>query len=148
MYAVGVGLVKVYKSLIRLASGGTLCPPSDVCVRSFLCPFLHFHKTLLHKALEWSSLVPNPKAKSSSSEITNLIPFTVNYLWAQTHVHWVGDAIQSLHPLSPPSPPALNLSKHQDFSNESGLCISWPRYWSFSISPSNEYSGLISFRSS
>ena len=32
------------------------------------------------------------------------------------------------------------------FSNESALCIRWPRYWSFSISPSNEYSGLISFR--
>ena len=32
------------------------------------------------------------------------------------------------------------------FSNESVLCISWPKYWSFSISPSNEYSGLISFR--
>ena len=32
------------------------------------------------------------------------------------------------------------------FSNESTLCIRWPKYWSFSINPSNEYSGLISFR--
>ena len=32
------------------------------------------------------------------------------------------------------------------FSNELGLCIRWPKYWSFSTSPSNEYSGLISFR--
>ena len=32
------------------------------------------------------------------------------------------------------------------FSSESALCIRWPKYWSFSISPSNEYSGLISFR--
>ena len=32
------------------------------------------------------------------------------------------------------------------FSNELALCIRWPKYWSFSISPSNEYSGLISFR--
>ena len=32
------------------------------------------------------------------------------------------------------------------FSNESALCIRWPKYWSFSFSPSNEYSGLISFR--
>ena len=32
------------------------------------------------------------------------------------------------------------------FSNESVLCIMWPKYWSFSISPSNEYSGLVSFR--
>ena len=130
-----------------------------------------------------------------------------------THVHSVGDAIQPSHPLSSPSPPALNLSQHQFssvqvlshvqlsvtpwtaacqaslsiansqslpklmsiesvmpsnhlilchpllllppifpnirvFSNESVFCIRWPKYWSFSfnISPSNEYSGLISFR--
>ena len=68
---------------------------------------------------------------------------------AQTHVHWVGDAIQSSHPLSPSSPLAFNVSQHvRVFSSESALCISWPNYWSlsFSISPSNEYSGLISFR--
>ena len=67
---------------------------------------------------------------------------------AQTHVHWVGDAIQPSHLLSSPSPPALNLSQHQGLSNESALCIRWPKCWSFSfnISPSNEYSGLISFR--
>ena len=48
----------------------------------------------------------------------------------------------------PPFPPALNLSQHQVFSNESALHTGWPKYWSFSfsISPSNEYSGLISFR--
>ena len=67
---------------------------------------------------------------------------------AQTHVHCVSDAIQPPHPLSYPSPPAFNLSQHQSFSNESALCIRWPKYWSFSfsISPSNEYLGLISFR--
>ena len=59
-----------------------------------------------------------------------------------------GDAIQPLHPLSSPSPLALYLSQHQGLSNESALCIRWPKHWSFSfsISPSNEYSGLISFR--
>ena len=69
--------------------------------------------------------------------------------FAQTHVHWVRDAIQQSHPLSPSSPPAFNLSQHQGpFSNESAVPIRWPKYWnfSFSISPSNEYSGLISFR--
>ena len=66
--------------------------------------------------------------------------------FAQTHASWVGDAIQTSHPLSSPSLPALNLSQHQVFSNESALCIRWPKYWSFSISPSSEYSGLISFR--
>ena len=66
----------------------------------------------------------------------------------QTHVHWVGDAIQPSHPLLSPSPPAFNLSSIRVFSNESALCIMWPKYWSFSfnISPSNEYSGLISIR--
>ena len=67
---------------------------------------------------------------------------------AQTHVHQVGDAIQPSHPLLSPSSFAFNLSQHQVFSSESVLHIRWPKYWSFSfsISPSNEYSGLISFR--
>ena len=67
--------------------------------------------------------------------------------FTQTHVHWVGDAIQPSHPLSSPSPPALNLSRIRVFSNESALRIRWPKYWSFSfsISTSSEYSGLISF---
>ena len=66
----------------------------------------------------------------------------------QTHVHWVGDAIQPSHPLSSPSPPAFNLSQYQVFSNELALHIRWPKYWSFSfsISPSKEHSGLTSFR--
>ena len=66
----------------------------------------------------------------------------------QTHMHWVGDAIQPSHPLSSPSPPALNLSQFRVFSSKSVLRIRCPKYWSFSfsISPSNEYSGLISFR--
>ena len=66
----------------------------------------------------------------------------------QTPVHQVGDTIQASHPLLSPSPPTFNLSQHQGFSSESVLCIRWPKYWSFSfsISPSNEYSGLISFR--
>ena len=64
----------------------------------------------------------------------------------QTHVHWVGDGIQPSHPLSFPFPPAFNLSQHQGLFHESFLRIRWPKYWSFSISPSSEYSGLISFR--
>ena len=68
----------------------------------------------------------------------------------QTHVHWVSDAIQPSHPLSsfrlkivPSIFPSIRV-----FSNESVLCIRWPGYWSFSfsISPFNDYSGLISFR--
>jgi len=59
--------------------------------------------------------------------------------FAQTHVHQVGNAIQTFHPLSPPSPPALNLSWHLGLFQ----CVSslWSKYWlfSFGISPSNEY---------
>ena len=68
--------------------------------------------------------------------------------FAQTHAHWVGDAIQPSHPLSslfllPSIFPITRV-----FSNESVLHIRWPKYWSFSfsISPSNECLGLISFR--
>ena len=68
--------------------------------------------------------------------------------FTQTHVQWVDDAIQWSHSLSSPSTPAFSLSQHEGLSNESVLCIRWPNYWSFSfiISPSNEHSGLISFR--
>ena len=82
--------------------------------------------------------------------------FTVHHQWTpnellkltQTHVHWVGDIIQPSHPLSSPSPPAFSLSQHQGLCNQSVLHIRWPNYWSFSfsISPSNEYSGLTSCR--
>ena len=66
----------------------------------------------------------------------------------QTHIQLVSDDIQPSHPLSSPSPPALSLSQNQGLSNESVLHIRWPSYWSFSfsISPSNEHPGLISFR--
>ena len=69
--------------------------------------------------------------------------------FAQTHVHWVGDAIQPPHPLSSPSPPALKLSQHQGLfqwvnffaSGDQSIGVS-----ASSIIPSNEYSGLISLR--
>ena len=65
-----------------------------------------------------------------------------------THVHRIDHAIQPSHPLSSASPPAFYLSQHQGLSNKSALHIRWPKYWSFSfsISPSNEYPGLISFK--
>ena len=68
--------------------------------------------------------------------------------FTQTHVHWVSDAIQPPHPLSSPSPSAFNLSQHQVLCQWVSSSHEWPKYWSFSfnISPSNEYSGLISFR--
>ena len=61
----------------------------------------------------------------------------------QTQVHLVGEPS---HPLPFPSPPAFNLSQHQGLFQWVSYHIRWPKYWSFGISPSNEQSGLISFR--
>ena len=68
--------------------------------------------------------------------------------FTQTHVHWVSNAIQPSHPLSSPSPLAFNLSQQQGLFKWVSSLLWWPKYWSFSfnISPSNEHSGLISFR--
>ena len=67
--------------------------------------------------------------------------------FTQTHVHRVGDAIQPSHPLSAPSPPAPIPPSIRVFSNVSTFHMRWPKDWSFSfsISPSNEHPGLISF---
>ena len=68
--------------------------------------------------------------------------------YTQTDVNQVGDAIQPSHPLSSPSPPALNPSQHQGIFQWVSSSIMWPKYWSFtfSIIPSKENPGLISFR--
>ena len=68
--------------------------------------------------------------------------------FTQTHVHRVNDPIQPSHPLSSPSPLPPIPPSIRDVSNESTLCMRWPKYWSFSfnISPSNEHPGLISIR--
>ena len=72
-----------------------------------------------------------------------------NISWSLlTHVHWVGATIKPSHPLSSPSLSAVNFPSFRVFSSEPALSIRWPKCWSFSfsISPSDEYSGLISFR--
>ena len=68
---------------------------------------------------------------------------------AQAHILWVGDAIQQSCLLSSPSPPASIFTSIRVLeSNVLALLIRWPKHWSFSfsISPSSEYAGLISFR--
>ena len=66
----------------------------------------------------------------------------------QTHIHWVGDAIQPSYPLSSPSPPAPNPSQHQSLFQwvNSSHEVAKVQSFSFSIIPSKEHPGLISFR--
>ena len=67
--------------------------------------------------------------------------------FTQTHVHWVSDAVQPSHPLTSHSVLPSIFPRNGEFSYESVPRIRWPKYWgfSFNISPSNEYSGLIFF---
>ena len=57
----------------------------------------------------------------------------LHYLFAQTHIHWVGFAIHHLYLLSPPSSPALNISQHQGLFQRVGSFNQWPKYWSFRL---------------
>ena len=120
---------------------------------------LHIRSSLLptlFQILKWFSSVQFSSVAQSCLTLCDLmdcstLSFPVHHQLpklTQTHVHRIGDAIQPSHPPSSPSPPATNPSQHQVFSNESTLHMRWPKYWSFSfsISPSSEYSGLISFR--
>ena len=74
--------------------------------------------------------------------------FLVHHQFPESHVHRISDAIQPSHPVSSPSPPAFDLSQHWCLFHWVGSSHQVAKYWSFSfsISPSNEYSGLISFR--
>ena len=118
-------------------------------------------ETLLH--CWWQSRLVQPLWKTVSVQfshllVSNSLPpmdcytpgFPVHHQLpelAQTHVHWVNDAIQPSQPLSSPFPPALIFPSIRVFTSESVLQIRWPKCWSFSfsISPSNESSWLISF---
>ena len=99
-------------------------------------------------ALVWFilSVVSNSVTSRTAARQASL-RFTINWSWL-THVHWVSDVTQPSYPLLPPSPPVSIFPSIRVFSNELALRIKWPKYWSFSfsISPSNEYSGLFSFR--
>ena len=104
---------------------------------------LHYTSVQFSSSVMSNSLQPHGLQHARPPCPSQLLEFT------QTHAHWFGDPIQTSHPLLSPSPSAFNLSQSfRVFSNESVLCIRWPKYWSFSfsISSSNEYSGLISFR--
>ena len=84
-------------------------------------------------------MTPWNEARQAFHQLTEL---------AQTHVDWVSDAIQPSHPVTPFSPCLQSIIPSIRVFSELALHIRWPKYWSFSfnISASNEYSGLISFR--
>ena len=101
--------------------------------------FFHFQ---FSRSVVSDSLQPHESQHARPPCPSPLLEFT------QIHVHQVGDAIQQSHPLSSPSLLSLIPPRIRVFSNESTLRMRWPKYWSFSfsISPSNEHPGLISFR--
>ena len=107
--------------------------------------------------------LPLPKGKVQFSSVTQSCPTLCDPMdcsspglpvhhqlpeFTQTHVHWTGDAIQPSDPLLSPLLLPSIIPSIRVFSNESVLHGRWPKYYSFSfsISPSNEYSGLISLR--
>ena len=94
------------------------------------------------------SLVSNSLWPHGPQHIRLPCPSPTPGTYPLTHVHWVGNAIQPSHPMSALLLPLSIFPSIRVFSNESALCIKWPKHWhfSFSSSPSNEYSGLISFR--
>ena len=97
----------------------------------------------------WLFATPWTATHQASLSITPGLPVHHQPLeLAQTHIHRVGDAIQPSHPLSSPLLLPSIFPSIKVFSNESVLHVMWPKYWnvSFSINPSNGYSGRISFR--
>ena len=114
---------------------------------------MRYHLTLVRIQLSWVQF-----SSVTQSCLTHCDPmdcsmsgFPINHQLlelTQSHVHQVGDAIQPAHPLLSLLLLSSIFPSIRVFSNESVLCIRWPKYWSFSFSicASNEYSGLISFR--
>ena len=108
----------------------SVSPLTEKTMQSVCCSVTKFCPTL------WN---PMDYSTPSFPVFHCLLEFT------QTHVHWVS-AIQMSHPLSSLLLLPSNFPSIRVFCNELVLRIRWPKYWSFNFSPSNEYSGLISFR--
>ena len=79
-----------------------------------------------------------------SRQVSSVLHYLLKF--AQIHVHGVGDAIKPSQPLLPSSLTSV-FPSIRVFSNELAVCVRWLKYWSFSfsISPSSEYSELTSF---
>ena len=153
------------------APGEVLWPMKGTGMESWLCKIF---KDISSSVMPFSSCLQSFSASGSfpMSQFFTSVQFSSNAQWCptlcdpmicsmpgfpvhqqlpeftQTHVHWFGDAIQSSPSLLSPSPPTFNLHQHQGLFKWVSSSIRWSKYWSFSfnISPSNDYSGLISFR--
>ena len=115
-----------------------------------ICIYMHVYTCMYMSSFQFSSVMQS--CQTLCDPITCSTPgLPVHHQFpefTQTHVHWVGDAIQPSHPLPSPSPPVPNPSVIRVFPSESNLHMRWPKYWSFSFSIilSKEHLGLISFR--
>ena len=129
--------VTLYKKTARWSTGLEKLPSRHTIDKELVCSFICTHCCCYCLVTQlYLTLCDAMDFSTSGFLVLHCLPEL-----AQIHVHWVADAIE-------PSPSAFNLSHHQVFSNGLTLRIRWPKYWSFSfsISPSNEYSGLTAFR--
>ena len=126
--------------IISQLSFWPISPPSLIAklfIRVIMCYVSHTMLLLLSRSVASDSLRSHGLRHARLHQLPEC---------PQTHVHWVSDTIQPSRPLSPTSLPVLNLSQHRGFFQWVGSSHWWPKYWIFSFSPSNDYSGLISFR--
>ena len=120
-----------------------------LCLKIFLLAIYKFRcNSVQFSSVQWLSRVWLFATSWAARSMPGLLVHHQLPESTQTHVYRVGDAIQSSHLLSSPSLLSSIFPSIRVFSNESALCIRWPKYWSFSfnISPSKEHPGLISFR--
>ena len=122
--------------------------PNFTYLQSVHIYLLHAYYILLLSSVQFSRSVGSNSLRPRESQHARPPVHHQLLEFNQTHVHRVSDAIQPSQPLSSPSPSAPNPSQLRVFSNESTLPMRWPKYWSFSFSiiPSKEIPGLISFR--
>ena len=149
--------LKMSKSGCRNTDEEARGPGKRWCWLNQAGEYKHRHPGAVESSLEEGRLYLYFSQLSHSVMSSSLWPHGLQYArfpihqqlpeLSQIHVHWVGHAIQPSHPLLPPSPPISIFPNIRVFSNESVFLIRWPNYWrfSFSISTSSEYSGLISF---